>query len=175
MSTRQHAVVEYLTKIADASIIRPNDTTAYAPGDIIASASGGVLRFDDVTRVLCGGRSGAIDCARLTSSANQSATDMELWLFADQLPTLGADNTALALADDDLDLLAGIIPFPADDWRVSNPASGASGNAVCEARNLSLPFVAVNTLYGVLVVRGDSGYTPVASERFGIALVVYQD
>lgn len=175
MTTRQHAIIEYQTTIVRSAITRPADTTAYASGDIIADTDGEVLRFDKVTRRLSNGRSGAIDCARLTSSANQAAADMELWLFADHVPTLGADNSALALADDDLDHLAGIIPFPADDWRVSNAASGASGNAVCEARNLSLPFVAVNTLHGVLVVRDGEGYTPVSSERFSVALVIYQD
>lgn len=174
MTMRQHAVVEYQVELAKASLERPNNTTAYDPGDIIADANGNILEFEGVTSAIGPHTTGYVDCARLISSANNTPADMELWLF-NKKPTTGADNTALALSDSDVaDHLVGIIEFEDTDFKVSNAASGASGNMVAELRNASLPFVApARKLWGVIVPRG--AYTPVANETFTVHLVVYQD
>lgn len=174
MGTRIRSVVEYQVELVTASITRPSNTTAYDAGDIIADAGGDVLEFSGVTSKSGMARSGYIDCVRLMSSANNTPADMELWLFT-QKPTLGADNTALALADIDIQQhLAGIVEFDSADFKVSNSGSGASGNMVAELRNASLAFVAPGgKLWGVIVPR--EAYTPASGETFTVHLVIYQD
>ena len=177
MGAQQIAIVKFKTKRVSDSITRPTNTTDYAAGDVISEAT----TNDHFTFQDCGDEptfTGTIDAARLSSSAYVStAPDAELWLFHTDIAEV-ADNSAAAITDAENRTLIGIIDFPTANWKTGNPASGASGNHVCETRNIGLPFVLAKVkdaphIYGQLIVR--NAYVPVSGEIFTVELSIYQD
>ena len=183
MGNRQESIIQFRTKRFTDAITRPANAAAYAAGDVISEVTtNDHLTFGTATAVDGSGNpvgapgklSGSIDVARCFSSANQSTLpDLELWLFHTDIAEV-ADNSAFAPTDAEMLTLIGIIDFPVADWKVGTATAGAGGNAVCEARQIGLPFrLATQVLYGQLVVR--NAYTPVTSETFTVELVVTQD
>ena len=166
------------TRILTDSIIRPDNATAYAAGDVISEVTtNDHLTFlkamdpgDEKTGIILGGR--------IHSSANNTTLpDLELWLF-DKDITEVADNGAFAPTDAEMLTLIGVIVFPVASWIIGNAGAAAAGNAFCEVMNLDIPFRlgkvpgALN-IYGQLVVR--NVYTPVASETFSCNLMLRVD
>lgn len=155
------------------SFTRPNNTTAYAAGDVVTAATAAVLEFAHAAPHP--GSGGVVIAATLIDGACQSTKgDFELWLF-DTAPTIDNDNAAWTPTDAELQALVGVIDFGGTPL-VGDATSGAGGNVVyptgAEA-NLPLPFKCVNgsaSLYGVLVVR--NAYDPVAQETFAVRLLI---
>lgn len=146
-------------KEVSASIIRPNNTTPYAAGDVIGTASNQILTFNNVP-ALDQNHATLLDARVLSNEAPATLPSLELWVFK-VAPAAAADNTAWAVTDAELLNLVGIYPM-------ANTYVGlASGNHVQLAAPRAFPFnfpSGVNTLYGVLVVR--NAYTPVALESY---------
>lgn len=159
---------------SSAEFTRPSDTNAYAAGDVVADSTSAatVMTFTAVTR---GKKATAIiQEAILIDGANQSTKlDSELWLFDIAPASYGNDNAAFTPTDAELESLVGVIPFSSSDWKVGDATSGASGNCVNHAQNLSM---VVNTtkdssdLFGVLIAR--NAYTPVSAGTFHVRLKV---
>lgn len=176
MSGVTQARATFLTKRVRDAITRAANTTAYASGDAILSSGDEHFEFDDAVQGQAP-YSGSISTARLYSSANQ-ATKLaaDLILFDEDPSSSNADNDALALTDAEALNVIGVISFAAADWTVLDADSGASGNAVCEVKNIGLVFQTTNgdrSVYGILVAR--NGYTPVSAEVLTVELVVTQD
>lgn len=157
-------------RVISASFTRPNDTTAYASGDVICNSTSApvVLTFPRAT-VTQGPKFSIIAQAMLVDSANQATKlDSELWLF-DTAPAIDNDNAAFTPTDAECANLIGIIPF--NTFYVGDATAGAGGNVVFREANLTIPVetkASDNAIYGVLVAR--SNYTPVAQESFTIKL-----
>lgn len=146
-----------------ASLTRPADTTTYAAGDVVTTpTTASVMTFtplSETPNIGC-----EIKSALLMSSAAQTTKiDAELWLFSATISDLDADNAAFSPTDAQMATLIGIIPFPVASVKTGDATSGAGGNAVCVAANVGLA-CPVGTLYGVLVVR--NAYIPVSGEIF---------
>jgi hypothetical protein len=149
------------------SITRPADTTTYAAGDVIGTASSQVIALfnaadkgaDDVTKGLI---TGAVVVA---TGAPATLPSLELWLF-DTAPADQADNTAFAVTD--AELLAGflgVIPL------TYTYVGLASGNHVQRSDTVMVPFEVKDSagrLFGVLVPR--NAYAPISGETFKIIL-----
>lgn len=162
------------SKTIDLALLRPNNTTQYAAGDVV-EATGAAQFVFPVGRVE--GGSGVVVDALLTDSANQALKgQFELWLFDAVVAAHEADNVAFTPTDDDLLNLVGVleflIPFEGD------ATVGAGGNVIFPSTRTFLPMgfkcIALSAnLHGTLVVR--NAYTPVAFEIFSIRLNVLQD
>ena len=158
----------------DVALLRPNNTTQYAAGDVI-EATGAAQFVFPVARVE--GGSGVIVDALLTDSANQALKgQFELWLFDTVVAAHEADNAAFTPTDADLLTLVGVleflIPFEGD------ATVGAGGNVAFPTTRTFLPLafkcVALSiNLHGTLVVR--NAYTPTAFEVFQVRMNVLQD
>lgn len=151
------------------TITRPNDTTTYAAGEVIADDATTATtagRFDFVIGAV--GKSGSIVGATLHHSAAETLKFIgELWLF-DTAIVQDNDNAAFTPTDAEMQTLVGVIPF-------SVPFIGtAAGNSFYEGdllRPLRFRVTAAETkLYGWLVVR--NAYVPIASETFKVRLWV---
>ncbi len=150
-----------------AAFTRPNDTTAYASGDLVANSTTAAsvvpISFADTTRNV--GGSGAIRRARIfKSSVGITTASFRLHLYS-SLPVpangdnaawstprsgyLGALDGTMATAFTDA---AQCIAVPVDGTEITYHAGGA-------------------TLYGLLEAR--SAYTPVAQETFTVELEVF--
>jgi hypothetical protein len=157
-----------------ASFARPNDTTTYTAGDVVADSTSlpNRLVFKDV--VPSAGASGCIQQATIAITANVAALQPDLQLYLYDTPiTLQGDNVAFAASNDQIRSLVAVISFPVAAMVVTNTGSGASGNIVCNAQGLVVPFnTAANdtNLYGQLVVR--NAYAPVALTIFATRLNV---
>lgn len=161
---------------ASATFTRPADTTAYTSGDVVNNSTSApvIMTFPNAGS----GEGAIIQTATLFSSANQ-ATKLagELWLF-DTAMTMDNDNAVFTPTDAESLTLIAVIAFPASAWVVGDATSGASGNALCNAQQLYIPFRTVlgatpdPNIYGVLVAR--NAYTPVSAEVFTIRLGVIQ-
>lgn len=162
------------TRQITTTLTRPADTTAYAAGDAVtdSTSSPTVITFASAARVNNG--SGTIIGATCVDSANQATkAQLELWLF-DTTATPDNDNAAFTPTDAELLTIVGVIPF--NVWYVGDATSGAGGNAVSVAANLSLAYqcgAASTSLFGLVVVR--NAYTPVSAEQFSIRLRCMQD
>lgn len=148
------------------SITRPNDTTQYTAGDVIAEATNNdYLTFNDCT--LGPEHLGNIRGAKLfTSVAAGTKPTIDLLLF-NAAPAETADNNACAITDAELLTLVAVIPFAQANVKSIGP------NQACVVGDLCYPFKAKDTngvLYGVLVERGT--YTPAAQEVFTVELSI---
>lgn len=150
---------------------RPNDTTAYAAGDVVcdSTSSPTILTFTNVVK----DRQGAaiIQSACLVSSASVATKpDFELWLF-DTAITMDNDNAVFTPTDAEMLTCVGVIAFPQSSFKVGDATVGAGGNSICSIQNIGLAVTtttSVQNLFGVLVVR--NAYVPVAQEVFTIRL-----
>lgn len=153
---------------------RPNDTTTYTVGDVLADSTGtpAILKFKDV--VPSPGASGCIQQATIAIATSVAALQPDLQLYLYDSPfTLQGDNVAFAASADQITRLIAIIAFPVGSMVVTNAGVGIAGNVVCNAQGLVIPFNTTNSdtsLYGHLVVR--NAYIPVAVTPFTIRIQV---
>lgn len=157
-----------------ANFSRPNDTSTYTAGDVLADSttatSASVLVFRNVVNKA--GASGCIQGGMISITANVAALqpDLQMYLYS-VAPVMQADNAAYAATNDQIRTLVAVIAFPVGSMVVTNTGTGASGNIVCNPQGLVIPFTSADAnLYGHLVVR--NAYVPVASTNFYIRLDV---
>lgn len=156
-----------------ATLTRPNDTTQYAIGDVVANSTTApvAIAFAGVVRDHNG--TNEIKKAFMIDSANQSTKgDFELWLFH-TAPTMDNDNAAFTPTDAELLNLVAVITFAGADAVVGDATSGAGGNAVYFGKFKSTSSIvgtkaSAKALHGVFVARNT--YTPVAQEAFTFEL-----
>jgi hypothetical protein len=153
---------------------RPNDTSTYTAGDIVADSTTTptLLQFKDVVPIP--GASGCIQMATVSIAASVAALQPDLQLYLYDGPfVLQGDNVAFAATNDQIARLVAIISLPVAAMVVTNAGAGAAGNVVCNAQGLVIPFNTRDSdanLYGHLVVR--NAYVPVAVTQFTIRLSV---
>lgn len=154
-----------------ATFTRPNDTNTYAAGDVVANSTSAPVIMTFLNATLGKVSPSIIQHAIIVTSASVATKpDLELWLF-DTAITMDNDNAVFTPTDVELLTLIGVILFPVADFKVGDATVGAGGNAICEAKNLGVPFnstINSNDLFGVLVAR--NAYVPVAQEIFTVRL-----
>lgn len=168
------AVANALQVITATAKTRPDNTTAYAVGDVInesASAGTGWV-FNRAVRKA--GGSGSIKRVYINDSAfvatNLSA---ELFLFD---TVVGVDNDNATNTLTDAEMLTCVAVVPVSTSRPGTITAGAGGNALIESAAVDIPFVCAatsTTLYGVLIAK--NAYVPVAEEIFTIRVVIAKD
>lgn len=158
-----------------ATFTRPNDTNAYADGDVVADVTANppsIIKFPNA----CGeGGGGVILSATLGSSALPGTKlSADLWLFDEQPANNWAgDNAAFALNDADVDKVVGVIAL---DGTAAGNIKVSTANYIVNVQGLAIAFSKKKaaqknedrTLYGVLVAR--NAYTPAAQEVFTLKL-----
>lgn len=165
-----------LTKAVKVTLTRTADTTTYAAGDVISTATTGTspLTFKACAKNSRGG--GLLQQLTIVSSqaaATKLAADLFLFDVAPAAANYGDDNEAFAPTDAQMTACVGHITIAATDW----VAGGA--NAIVQKRGLAMPFKCSNSggggtdLYGVLVAR--NAYVPISAEVFTITLHILQD
>lgn len=166
-----------LMKRLTATIQRPNNTTAYAAGDVISAVtSNDYHQLSGAVRGK-GAQSGRIKAASVVVNANQGTKpDLELWIFGSSIAEV-ADNSAFAPTDAEILTLLTIIAFPVASFKVGLSGAGAAGNIAQFQSQLDIPFRlgsgSDGTLHAQLVVR--NAYTPIADEQFTVNLDVELD
>lgn len=143
------------------TIQRPNNTTQYAAGDVIGTASSHVMAFSSSANPPAWGKSAVLGATVISNEAPTTLPSLELWLLS-AAPADQADNAALAITDAELANLIGIYPLS------SSYVGYASNNHVQLSAVRAFGFEAIETIYGILVVR--NAYTPVASEIYRVVL-----
>lgn len=151
------------------SFTRPNDTTAYASGDLVANSTtaGSVVPLSWSIQG-CGG-SGIIRAARLYKS-NKTVTNgfFRVFLFAADpgVPTNG-DNSALGVtsAADFLDVAA----IDLSSGGLAGGTTGAQKRSAALAIGFKLPTIS-HKLYGL--IDAQAAYTPAALEAFTVTLEI---
>jgi hypothetical protein len=156
--------------IITAQFTRPNDTTQYAIGDVIADSASAatILTFEPVND---DGRGAIIQAATLIDNeAPATKLDSELYLF-DTAPTMQNDNAAWTPTDAELRQCIGLIAFPVANFKVAK----ASENGLIHVQSIALPVrpLAGRKIYGILIARNT--YTPVGQETFKILLHLRKD
>lgn len=166
-----------LLKRLSATIQRPNNTTAYAAGDVLSEVT--TNNYHQLSGAVKGkgAMSGRIKGASVIGSANQGTKpDLELWIFKDAIAEV-ADNAAFAPTDAEMLTLLAIIAIPVASFKVGNAGAGADGNIAQFVNQLDIPYRLDSDSDGVLhcqvVVR--NAYTPVADEQITVNLDVELD
>ena len=158
--------------LASGSVTRPANTTAYAAGEVIGTATTDVIAIAGVAR-LPGGSGLVTDALVIDQGGAAAAVALEVYLFS-VTPTAQADQTAFALSSTDLAGLIAIVPLNVS--YVTNAGAGTTGSRVYTATGINTGFVCASgseALYAVLVVR--AAYTPVSGEQLTVVLKVVQD
>ncbi len=164
------------TKVTNTSVTRPANTTAYAAGQVVASAGGSsIFTFSGAARINAG--SGVIIGVSLLDEANQTTkADFDLFLFSTS-PTSQADQVALGTTNSDMEACIGRVQFLAGNAVIANAGAGAAGQTFYPSsltNNIAFQAAAGSTtIYGILVAR--SAYTPVSAEKLFISLRILQD
>lgn len=158
------------TDTVAATFTRPNDTTAYAIGDVVGPTPGALLTFNGAARLAGGirGGSGYITKVRVVKSgAVVTNATFQLFLYSDP-PTPVDDNAPWPLLWANRAKRIGIVP---DLAMTTGPAGSDSASAQDIGLRLGfgLPDGA-DDLYGVLVAQ--AAYGPAANEQFYVELVV---
>jgi len=157
-----------------ASFTRPNDTTAYAVGDLIANSTtaGSVtpMSFANVARVTAGAAS--IIKARLSKTGTSTATAFaaKLHLFSASPTVTNGDNGAF-LPNQAANYL-GAFEFGLANAQVFS--DGVAINGITQTGYpITVDLASGTTVYGLLEARG--AYTPTAQEVFTVTLEVEQE
>lgn len=170
------SLVRQLVKSVTASYTRPNDTTQYASGDVVANSTSAATILTFSNMAVAPGKGGVIQGVTLIDSVNATIKpDFELYLFNATI-TMQNDNVQWAITDSDLQKLVSEVDLPGAYFRVANVGTGATGNGTIVRDSLSIAYNCTTTdtsLYGVLIIR--NSYTPVGLETFDIQLRFLQD
>lgn len=151
---------------ATQTITRPANTTQYADGDGVSTATTGtILTFAGVgVGTKLGGKITGVTMHKTDQDTTSAAFD--LYLFDTTVAGAGfEDNVAIAITDAEWQTGVGFVAFVAADWR--NVVTGDIYNKT----NLELGYQCASSdtsLYGVLVARDT--YTPASAEVFTIRL-----
>lgn len=145
-----------------ATFTRPNDTTAYAAGDVVGTSPATNMTFSNISPIAGSGYiiMGAflrIDVSSITGMAN-----FRLHLYS-SAPTAIADNSAFDLASGDRSKYLGYISF--DTPEVMTSTAFIASNNVNMKRTLAS---GSTTIYGLLETR--SAYTPSANAVFTLTI-----
>ncbi len=159
----------YLNRSVSASITRPNDTTAYAAGDVVASSTTAAVATTFANAVGEPGGSAILTSVMMVdSSSTATKGQFEVWLFNASY-TQDQDNAVFTPTDAECATLVAVVPL--NTSYVGDATAGTGGNAVYFSGAINQYFscaAASTTLYGALVVR--NAYTPIAVEVFTIQL-----
>jgi hypothetical protein len=163
------------SRVVSSSITKSNSATAYAPGQVVGTASSHVITLAGASQVNNG--SGVIIGVALLDEANQTLKgDFDLFIFTATI-TGQADYVAFAPTNAEMETCLARVQFIGGNATVANAASGASGNVFYPSpltNTMTFQTGAVSTsLFACLVAR--SAYTPVVNEKFYISLRVLQD
>lgn len=144
-------------------------STTYTAGDVLGTASTGLLTFSLAGRAQRGG--GVVLSVTVVSSILAATpAEMELWLFDATVAAI-ADSGAWAPTDAEAATCIGIVELASAD------AYAGTVNRTYHVNGLSIPYKTTQTadtkLYGYLVVR--NAYTPGAAETLTIRLGVDAD
>ncbi len=151
-----------------AAFTRPNDTTAYASGDLVANsttaASVVAMTFADTERNV--GASGMVRRARVyKSSVGVTNTSFRLHLYT-QAPVIANGDNAAWSTD-----RAGYIGSM--DVTMDKAFTDAAQGTATPTAGLEMNYhIGAATLYGLLEAR--AAYTPTAQETFTVTLEVLQ-
>lgn len=156
--------------MAQDSVVRPDNTTAYAAGDAISDnattpTSAGAFALECARRP---GGSGVIsEVILLKDDDDVTNADFDLLLFH-TLPAFAGweDNAPLAITAEEMKDLVAAYTFAAASWVDVNTA-----NVQVATLDHERPFVCApsdTNLYGILVAGG--AYTPAAEEEFTITI-----
>ncbi len=149
-----------------ASFTRPNDTTAYAIGDVVSNSTSSttLMTFSGAGRLNAG--SGYITKAKLVTSQAANVASFRLWLWNANNPTVAADNAAYAFTYADNSKWIGYLDFPG---MATSVGSGTGAFTQMIDTRLSYICAAASTsLFGFLETR--TAFTPAAQQTFEIYL-----
>jgi hypothetical protein len=159
-----------------ATFTRPNDTTPYSVGDVIADSASAatMLTFQNVARK----PGGSFFLHRAVWIWSQSGSvnkpDLDLLLFNATMANPPDDNAALAASDAESETFVGCITIQGLTYaKTLNSAATSGGNMVVESEYLGKLLVCApgtQNLYCVPRVLNSAGYTPVAQEKFTFIL-----
>jgi len=152
-----------------ASFTRPDDTTAYTQFDIVSNSTDGGTALQFAGGVP-GKKCNVVRCLAQKSANTASATDMALVLFRAD-PGVVNDNGALTAVDFDADNrfnYVGSVAIAAFTAGVGT--TGAQSDNIYSSPLSIADFGPNDTLYGVLLAKNSSPYTPAALENYSITL-----
>ena len=155
--------------VAAAALTRPNDTTPYASGDLVANSTtaGSVAALQFTVGRLAGG-TGRINRARIQKSGTTVTNcALALKLYTAAPTTANGDNGAWSSTG--AATLIGTIPVTVDQV-LSDGAVGFGASTATIHFDLGST---ATKLYGLLVAT--AAYTPAAEEVFTVSLEVSQD
>lgn len=137
-----------LDKAGITIMVTPTLTTAaYTTHDCV----GGLMTFSDAARVTGGG--GTLTNIVVVDDGGQDS-DMELWLFDDEVTEVG-DHDRFIPAEAELHSLIAIVALTTAGWK-------DAGTPSAQVQAVALRFDATgNSLYGQLVTRGEPTYLAV--------------
>jgi hypothetical protein len=165
--------LETLSWVDAPSFTRPNDTNAYAIGDLVAnSTTAGSVVFPIFPVVTKQGGDGRIIAWRMTKTGTSATNaNFNLHLFV-ATPTIATAGDNGAIATDVSALGKGYIGYLAMASMTAF-ADGCWGLGIPPAPLPALPFTAAITqLYGILAA--GAAYTPTAQEVLQLTLLVGQ-
>lgn len=162
------------TRLATGTMTRPSDTTQYAAGDGIttATSSASGMSVTNAARVSAG--SGIIFGGVLEKSAT-SATSASFrgWIYQDAPSAVPNDNSAFTAAvHADYQKLVGTFTCDMSSVGVAG-SDGLRGPITLERTNMAFKLASGTSLTVILEARGT--YTPASAEVFRLALDIAQD
>lgn len=165
----------FIRAAVSATFTRPNNTTAYASGQVVGTTAASILTWTlpSVSRALTSGFTCVVDGANQGTKLN---CDLFVWVpnAGGAPPSSYADQDVFAPSLAELQFLFGLFTLGGSPT-VANSGAGAAGSVVYSvattARHTPVTgatYPSLRTLYGILVAR--NAYTPVANEQFTIFL-----
>ncbi len=166
--------VNGIGRTVGVALVRPEDTNAYAPGDVIGtSASAGVNVIINDVGINERGFTIIQEALLIDSASAATRPDIEVWLFNEPVTNMN-DNAAFNPTDAEMLSCVGVLVFPVGSFRVGL----ASGNCLCETGPISKPVNCIKktpgaassggALYPVFVVR--NAYAPSSAESLTLLL-----
>jgi len=150
-----------------AALTRPADTTAYAAGDAVGTASTSNLTLSNATRNNAGG--GRILAVRLFKSGTTVTNATFTVLFFNTAPTAVADNAAFNLLYAEQAYYIGEVALS------TMTARGTGGGYAFSSISAPIWFQAASGSKSLIaVITAAAAYTPASAETFQLSVTVEQ-
>ncbi len=161
------------TRLVSASFTRPNDTTIYAVGDLVANSTTNTSVTPMIFSIAkANGGSGSIVRARIrkTSTVTSNAS-FRIHLYRVAPVTISNGDNGVWLTSNANDYIGAILINV--DRAFTDGAAGNGVPIVGSAINFDLSTTNSTNVFGLLEAVGT--YTPTAQETFTVSLEVYRD
>lgn len=175
MNSITGAVTQRRRVRAQATFVRPSNTTAYAANDVVGPVTTAAMQTLAAVAPGNGGSGRIVDVMLTVDEATVTNGTFRV-LFFNAIHTPAADNAAFATLQANVAAFQGLCDLPVLALAGEGASSRNSGKVITAEPTLPIPFVCASGDTGLYaVILATAAYVPKSAGNFQLSIIVEQD